>query len=188
MKLILASKSPRRREILGSLGVDFEIIPAVGDEVVEQVNEKDIAMNIAKAKAEEIFEKYPDCAVIGADTIVVLNGEILQKPIDEKDAYDMLTKLSGKTHVVYTGYAFLTKDTKICGAEASFVTFNELSEQTKRDYVASGLCMDKAGAYGIQDGYGLVKEINGSYTNIVGFPKEVFERILKEHGFIKTAL
>ncbi len=186
MKLILASKSPRRREILGSLGVEFEIIPAVGEEIVENVCEKDIAMNIAKAKAEEIFEKYPDCAVIGADTIVVLDGEILQKPKDDEDEYQMLSKLSGKTHVVYTGYAFLTKNKKICGAEASFVTFNELSEETKLDYVKSGLGLDKAGGYGIQDGFGLVKETKGSYSNIVGFPKEVFERILRENGFIKN--
>ena len=184
MRLILASKSPRRREILGSLGVEFDIIPAVGEEVIENVCEKDIAMRIAMAKAQEVFEKYPDSAVIGADTIVVLNGEILQKPADDDEVYQMLSKLSGKTHVVYTGYAFLAKDKRICGAEASLVTFNNLSEETKRAYVESGLGRDKAGAYGIQDGYGLVKEIEGSYTNIVGFPKEVFEVILKENGFI----
>lgn len=189
MKLILASKSPRRREILASLGVEFDIVPACGEEVVDQnACEQDIAKNIAKVKALEVFEKYPDCAVIGADTIVVLNGEILQKPTDDQDEYQMLTKLSGKTHVVYTGYAFLTKEKQIFGVEATFVAFNELSEETKNAYVESKLGLDKAGGYGIQDGFGLVKEIKGSYFNVMGFPKEVFEVILKENGFIKSGL
>lgn len=184
MKLILASKSPRRKEILSSLGVEFQIIPAVGDEVVsESACEKDIAMLIAKAKAHEIFEKYPNDAVIGADTIVVLNGEILQKPASDEEEYQMLTKLSGKTHSVYTGYAFLTKDKKVYGAEQTLVTFNKLSEETKNAYVQSKLGLDKAGGYGIQDGYDLVEKIEGSYTNIVGFPKEVFEVLLKDFGF-----
>ena len=189
MQLILASKSPRRKEILSSLGVEFQIIPAVGDEIVdENLSPKESVLQIAKAKAYEIFEKYPDCAVIGADTIVVLNNEILQKPKDSQDAYDMLTKLSNKTHIVYTGYAFITKDKCVFGADESLVVFNELSEETKNAYVKSGLCLDKAGAYGIQDGYGLVKEIKGSYFNIMGFPKEIFEKLLVEFGFAKTTL
>ena len=186
MKLILASKSPRRRELLSELGVEFEIIPAVGDEVVEDgLSPKQIVMNIAKAKAFEIFNKHQDSAVIGADTIVVLGDEILQKPVDDADEYAMLTKLSGNTHVVYTGYAFLSKEKQVFGADESLVTFNELSEETKQAYVKSGLGLDKAGGYGIQDGYGLVKETKGSYNNIVGFPTEVFETLLKDFGFKK---
>ncbi len=181
MEIILASKSPRRRELLSALGVEFKIVPAVGEEVlVEGFTPDKIAQSIASAKANEIFEKYPDCAVIGADTIVVLNGEILQKPKDDDDEYSMLTKLSGREHTVYTGYALVTKEKKVYGVEASTVVFNELSEKTKIDYVKSGLGLDKAGGYGIQDGYGLVKETKGSYDNIVGFPTEVFEKLLKE--------
>ena len=181
MEIILASKSPRRRELLAKLGVEFKIVPAVGEEVVVSGLTADkIAQSIATAKANEIFNMYPDCAVIGADTIVVLNGEILQKPKDDEDEYLMLTKLSGREHIVYTGYALLTKDKKIYGVEASTVVFNKLSEQTKRAYVKSGLGLDKAGGYGIQDGYGLVKETKGSYDNIVGFPTEVFAKLLKE--------
>jgi septum formation protein len=181
MEIILASKSPRRRELLGSLGVEFKIIPAVGDEVlVEGLTPGEIAKSIAGAKADEIFAKYPDSAVIGADTIVVLDGEILQKPKDNDDEYNMLTKLSGREHTVFTGYALLTKERKVYGVEGSTVVFNDLSEQTKLAYVESGLGLDKAGGYGIQDGYDLVKEIKGSYNNIVGFPTEVFEKLLKE--------
>ena len=186
MKLILASKSPRRRELLSALGVEFEIIPAVGDEIVdENLSPKEIVMSIAKAKAYEIYNRYPDCAVIGADTIVVLGNEILQKPTGDADEYAMLTKLSGKTHVVYTGYAFLSKEKQVFGADKSLVTFNELSEDVKLAYVKSGLGLDKAGGYGIQDGYGLVKETKGSYNNIVGFPTEVFEELLRDFGFKK---
>lgn len=181
MEIILASKSPRRRELLGGLGVEFKIIPAVGEEVlVEGLSPDKIAQSIAGAKADEIFAKHPDSAVIGADTIVVLDGEILQKPIDDDDEYRMLSKLSGREHIVYTGYALLTKKRKVYGVESSTVVFNQLSEQTKLDYVKSGLGLDKAGGYGIQDGYGLVKETKGSYDNIVGFPTEVFDRLLKE--------
>ena len=181
MKVILASKSPRRKEILSSLGLKFDIIPAVGEEIVNpNLTPKESVLEIAKVKAFEIFEKHQDCAVIGADTIVVLGDEILQKPRDNEDEYQMLCKLSGKTHLVYTGYALLTKDKQFFGVDESLVTFNDLSEEVKQSYVKSGLGLDKAGGYGIQDGFGLVKEIKGSYYNIVGFPKEIFEKLLTD--------
>lgn len=186
MKLILASKSPRRKQILEELGVKFEIIPAVGDEVVDNsLSPEEIVESIALAKAKEIFSKNPDCAVIGADTIVVLNGEILQKPRDRQDAENMLKSLSGKSHQVFTGYALLTSERCISGAEQSIVVFNELSQSTIDDYVKSGLCMDKAGSYGVQDGYNLVKEVKGSYYNVVGFPKELFSVLLQDFDFEK---
>lgn len=186
MKLILASKSPRRRELLSKLGVEFEIIPALSDEEVDSNLTPDkIVQSIATVKAHEIFKKHSDCAVIGADTIVVLGNEILQKPTDDNDEYDMLTKLSGKTHDVYTGYAFVSETKKVYGAARTQVTFNNLSEQTKKEYVKSKLGLDKAGGYGIQDGYGLVKEIKGSYDNVMGFPTEVFSELLIEFGFKK---
>lgn len=181
MDIILASKSPRRRELLTALGVKFTIVPATSEELlISGLTPDKIAQSIASAKANEIFAQYPDNAVIGADTIVVLNDEILQKPKDDKEEYDMLTKLSGKEHTVYTGYALLTKERKVYGVEGSTVVFNELSEECKMAYVKSGLGLDKAGGYGIQDGFGLVKEIKGSYDNVVGFPTEVFEQLLCE--------
>lgn len=183
MDIILASKSPRRKEILSDLGVKFKIVPAVGAEVVDLSLPKDqIVENIARHKAEEIFALYPDCAVIAADTIVVLNNEILQKPKDDADERRMLDALSGKTHTVYTGYALITPQKRISGAESTLVTFNCLSEQLKQDYVKSGFGLDKAGGYGIQDGFDFVASYNGSYYNVMGFPKETFEKLLVEFG------
>lgn len=183
MDIILASKSPRRKEILSDLGIKFKIIPAVGDEVVDLSLPKDkIVENIARHKAEEIFARYPDCAVIAADTIVVLNNEILQKPKDNADERRMLDALSGNTHTVYTGYALITPQKRISGAESTLVTFNCLSEQLKQDYVKSGFGLDKAGGYGIQDGVDFVASYSGSYYNVMGFPKETFEKLLVEFG------
>jgi len=181
MRIILASKSPRRRELLGELGVEFDIIPAVAEEVVDENCEKgEIARKIALHKANEVFAKYPDCAVIGADTIVVLDNEILQKPKDESDERRMLDELSGKMHKVYTGYALLTKDKKVSGVCSTDVYFNELSDEVKKTYSESGLGLDKAGGYGIQDGFDLVNRIDGSYSNVVGFPQEIFDKLLKD--------
>lgn len=186
MKLILASKSPRRKEILSKLVSDFEIIPAEKDEVVDYaLSKKQIVKNIALGKACEIFDKHSDCAVIGADTIVVLNDEILQKPKDRQDAVNMLHKLSGKRHSVLTGFALITERKRIVDVEESFVEFNVLSDKLIEDYVNSGLCMDKAGAYGVQDGFGLVKTIDGSYYNVMGFPYERFKQILADFGLLK---
>lgn len=183
MKIILASKSPRRKQLLGELNVDFDIVPAADAEVVEDVPDKaEVARRIALHKAEEVFRKYPDCAVIGADTIVVSGNEILQKPKGDKDERRMLDELSGKAHYVYTGYALLMPDKKISGADVTKVFFNDLSEEKKTAYVKSGLGLDKAGGYGIQDGYDLVNRIEGSYSNVVGFPQEVFEKLLKENN------
>ena len=185
MRIILASKSPRRRQLLGELGVDFDIIPAALAEVVEDIPDKaEVARRIALHKAEEISLKYPDCAAIGADTIVVLGNEILQKPKDDEDERRMLDELSGKAHYVYTGYALLMPGKKISGADITKVFFNDLSEEKKAAYVKSGLGLDKAGGYGIQDGYDLVNRIEGSYSNVVGFPQEVFEKLLKENNLI----
>ena len=183
MKIILASKSPRRKQLLGELNVDFDIVPAADAEVVEDVPDKaEVARRIALHKAEEVFRKYPDCAVIGADTIVVSGNEILQKPKGDKDERRMLDELSGKAHYVYTGYALLMPDKEISGADVTKVFFNDLSEEKKTAYVKSGLGLDKAGGYGIQDGYDLVNRIEGSYSNVVGFPQEVFEKLLKENN------
>ena len=183
--IILASKSPRRKELLGELNVKFDIIPAVGEEKVDnKLSKSEIARNIALHKAQEVFAAHPDCLVIGADTIVVLGDEILQKPKDNADERRMLEELSGKMHYVYTGYAMISPLFEESGADVTEVYFNRLSKKTIDDYVESGLGLDKAGGYGIQDGFNLVEKINGSYSNVVGFPQEVFKELFKKHGII----
>jgi septum formation protein len=112
--------------------------------------------------------------------IVYLDGLILGKPKDKQDAINTLKLLSGKTHIVCTGYAIISKNKKVISSEKTFVTFNELSNELILDYVNSGLCMDKAGSYGIQDGYPLVKEIKGDYQNVVGLPINKIKGILNE--------
>lgn len=196
MKLILASKSPRRIEILKSLGYKFEIIPAVKDEIVDFSLEKSVMVeHTAENKAREIIETYPEkvlnAGVIGMDTVVVLNGEVLQKPKSKQNQREMLKKLSGVYHEVYTGYCFFVVDEKgeisdkVCGAEKSRVLFNDLSEQKIEEYVKSEMGLDKAGGYGIQDEFDLVKAVEGSVFNVIGFPKELFENILKKYDFEK---
>lgn len=179
MKVILASKSPRRKQILSEMGVDFEIVPAVSPETVDYTLEKSkIAEAIALHKAREIAGTHEDALVIGADTIVVFNDQILQKPKDDADERRMLDTLSGKTHIVYTGYAVIYKGKTISGTDTTKVTFNELTEELKDGYVKSGLGLDKAGGYGIQDGYDFVKNFDGSYYNVMGLPKEKLTEIL----------
>ena len=187
-KLILASKSHRRIEILKSLGYKFEIIPAVKDEIVDFSLEKsEMVERTAENKAREIIETYPkkvfNAGVIGMDTVVVLNGEVLQKPSSKQNQREMLKKLSGAYHEVYTGYCLFVLDEKckitdkICGAEKSRVLFNDLSDKKIENYIESELGLDKAGGYGIQDEFDLVKSVEGSVFNVIGFPKELFENI-----------
>lgn len=193
-KLILASKSPRRIEILKSLGYKFEIIPAVKDEIVDFALEKsEMVERTAENKAREIIEVYPkkvfNAGVIGMDTVVVLNGEVLQKPSSKQNQREMLKKLSGAYHEVYTGYCLFVLDEKceitdkICGAEKSRVLFNDLSDKKIENYIESELGLDKAGGYGIQDEFDLVKSVEGSVFNVIGFPKELFENILNKYDF-----
>lgn len=181
--VILASKSPRRKELLAQLGVEFQIIPAVGEEVADlSLDKAKVAESIALHKAREVFAKHPGDIVIGADTIVVLGDEILGKPKDNDDERRMLTELSGRMHYVYTGYAVIARDYCESGADVTKVYFNRLSEETINAYVESGLGLDKAGGYGIQDGFPLVEKIEGSYSNVVGFPQEVFGELIKKYN------
>ena len=187
MEWILASASPRRKELFAELVDKFEILPAQGEEKVEAgLTPKQLVQVLAKQKALEVAGL--PCAkgkcVLGADTVVALGDEVLGKPKNEADAKRMLSALSGKSHDVYTGVCivYLDKDgkqaTRIDAARTE-VVFNALSKAQIDAYVASGSPMDKAGAYGIQDG-GLVKEIKGSYSNVVGLPMELLENLLKE--------
>lgn len=186
MDWILASASPRRKELFGEIVESFEIIPAKGEE--NGGGEKDcslLACKLATQKAREIasLPVAKGKAVLGADTIVVLEGKVLGKPKDEADAVKMLTALSGKTHAVYTGVciSFPKGDNRVEKIEVACtpVEFETLSTEKIKAYVKTGSPMDKAGAYGIQDG-GLVKAIHGSYSNVVGLPVELVKNMVKE--------
>ena len=184
MEWILASQSPRRKELLKEIVEQFEIIPAKGEEILPQnatVEEK--VLSLAKQKAEEIASLQSSNGkwVLGADTIVVLKKEILGKPKDEQDAKRMLSALSGKTHEVLTGVCMMKKQdgqtTSLTAVGKTKVVFERLTKAEIEKYVASGSPMDKAGAYGIQDG-GLVKKIKGSFSNVVGLPVELCKAMI----------
>ena len=188
MQYVLASASPRRKELLAELISDFEIIPSMASEDVKGYSSpKSLVCYLASVKAEEVMKRPENegKTVIGSDTVVAFQGKVLGKPKDEEDAYRMLKMLSGKKHAVYTGVSFqISKDGKYrCWTKAAktLVYFNELSDEWIRSYIEGGSPMDKAGAYGIQDG-GLVKKIKGSYTNVVGFPLELVKKMLKKAG------
>lgn len=180
-KLILASASPRRRELMALAGFDFEVITADVDEVLDPSLEPcELVMSLAFQKASAVAEYNPDAAVIGADTVVVLDGKVLGKPHSEEEAVQMLRELSGNTHEVYTGVCIIKGDKVHKFYECTGVTFWPLEDELITQYVASKEPMDKAGAYGIQGkGSVLVKGIEGDYFNVVGFPVSRFYREIK---------
>lgn len=176
--LILASASPRRRELLSLLGYEFIAEPSLFEESAKGLSAYETALAFARGKAEEVASRHPSALVLGADTVVSHDGEIFGKPKSAAEAASMLSRLSGKTHTVYT--AIVLRGASCAEKVVSTrVTFFPLSTELISAYVASGLPMDKAGAYGIQDGYPLVKEISGSYTNVVGLPTEEVDTMLK---------
>ena len=189
MEWILASQSPRRKELMKKLIASFTIIPAKGEEkITDNLPPDALVVELAKQKAEEIVSlpEAKEKAVLGADTVVVLDGGILGKPKDEADAVRMLAALSGRSHEVYTG-VYISYPEKggrktLCGAACTKVYFYELTQEKIATYVESGSPMDKAGAYGIQDG-GLVEKIEGSFSNVVGLPLELCEELIRKTGF-----
>ena len=181
MQIVLASASPRRRELLKELVPDFRVLPAKGEERADpSLSPEETVKELARRKAEEVAAliQSQECAVLGADTVVALDGKILGKPKDEADAFRMLSALSGRTHEVFTGVCLiLPGGEKTVRAERTEVEFYPLSEEWIREYIAGGSPMDKAGAYGIQDG-GLARRITGSYSNVVGLPLELCRELL----------
>ncbi len=179
-KIILASSSPRRKELLATAGLEFQIhVKDVDETIPEGTPPADAAKMTAKKKAAAVADGFRDSVVIGADTIVVANGRILGKPKDEADAVSMLTMLSGIEHEVITGVCIICGDKTESFAQISKVKFYDLTADEISAYVATGEPMDKAGAYGIQGlGCTLVERIEGDYFNIVGLPvAEVCRRI-----------
>ena len=180
-KLILASNSPRRREIFTQLGLSFEVAVSNNEPPIsEDLGAEKSAFVSAKAKAEDIFSKYPDCTVVGADTVVAVNDKLLGKPESERDAKDMLKMLSGKTHEVITAVYVCSPKKQAGFCAKTSVEFYELSDEEIEAYIKSGEPMDKAGAYGIQGkALRFVKGICGDYYNVVGFPAAEFMRFVK---------
>lgn len=181
MKLVLASNSPRRKQLLNSFGFDFEVVGSNYQENPGELSPQETVKTFALGKAKDVFEKLKDqdVVVLGADTVVSLDNKILGKPKDKQQAIEMLKELSGKTHQVWTGYSIISKDEIYTDAVKTDVSFNHLPISLIVEYVATGKPLDKAGAYGIQDGYDLVENYVGSYNNVVGLPIEEIAPFLK---------
>jgi septum formation protein len=184
-RLILASSSPRRKELLEMANLPFEILAShIEEEVPENSTPEEIVQSLAYQKAKAVAELEKDAYVLGADTIVVYNGIILGKPKTEQEAFQTLKLLSGKTHEVLTGVAILSREEEIVFYERTKVTFWDLTDEEILDYIASGEPMDKAGSYGIQQrGSLFVKGIDGDYFSVVGLPIARTVRELKKLGF-----
>jgi septum formation protein len=188
-RLILASASPRRRELLTQTGLEFEVIPAHIDEM-RHTGEDPAAyvQRLALEKAQAIHTTHPDCFVLGADTTVEIDGHALEKPTDRADAERMLRTLAGRVHHVHTGIALLSpqesKATQRVHLETTSVTFSAIEEAELAHYLDSGEPYDKAGAYGIQ-GYAArwIPRIDGDYFNVVGLPLAATVRLLHELGY-----
>lgn len=186
MKLILASKSPRRSELLTQAGIVFEVVPADVDEITDpELSIQENIKALATLKATWVAKNNTDAFVLGADTVVVLDNQIIGKPCDRQDAQQILSRLSGKTHQVVTGYALITPESKVLSdTVTSLVSFHNLTQETIENYIDSGEPMDKAGAYAIQGlGKKLIAGYEGSYTNIVGLPVDEVLHCLKSAGF-----
>ena len=184
VRVILASQSPRRRELLTQIGIAHEVRPADIDEAYLPGEDPPVhAERLAREKALRLAGESPEAVVIGADTIVVIDGDVLGKPADADDAERMLTRLSGRTHWVFTAVAVPRDGRVVSGVEAVEVTFRPLRPGQARDYVATGEPMDKAGAYGIQGlGATLVERIHGDYFAVMGLALGRLVGLLREVG------
>lgn len=185
MKVILASKSPRRKEIFGAYarecGFSFDIITRETDEELFGEHPRTGVRTLAERKGAAVAAEYPDALVVSSDTLVELGGIPLGKPVDEADACRMLRELSGKTHNVHTGIAVTFNGGVHSGVATTEVTFRELTDDEIRAYVCTGEPMDKAGAYGIQGkGGSLVAGYNGEFDTVVGFNMTLLRALIKD--------
>lgn len=183
--LVLASASPRRRHLLEQLGLTFTIHPNPDEEVIPPgLPPSEIVERLAREKAEPIARLHPEALTLGADTIVVLDGEVLGKPASPAEARSMLRRLSGRTHTVYTGIALFhpTSGRSASAHESTNVTFAPLSDEEIAAYVAGGSPLDKAGGYGIQDDTGalFIPRIEGDYFTVMGLPLHRLYRLLRD--------
>ncbi len=179
-KIILASSSPRRREILSMLGIEFEVIPP---EVKEEKLKNPVltARRLSYLKALDVWKKNRDALVIGSDTLVFIDNEIIGKPENEEEAFHILKKLSGRWHKVVTAVSFISREKKITVHDIARVKFRELSDEEIMEYIKTGEPMDKAGAYGVQGrGAIIVEKINGNFYTVMGLPIVKVAEILKK--------
>ncbi|HEV8524497.1 MAG TPA: Maf family protein [Terriglobales bacterium] len=182
-KLILASASPRRAELLRNAGIEFEVVPAqVRESRQPGESPEELVRRLAQEKAQSVAMRELSRLVLGADTEVVIEGEVLGKPGDAEDAARMLRRLSGRSHLVTTGVCLLGPGVADTRTETTLVSFDQLSEDEIRDYIASGEPMDKAGAYAIQGiASRWITRLEGCYFNVVGLPVPLVYRMLQEH-------
>ena len=183
-KIILASQSPRRAEILRMIGVNFKVDSSnINEEMNQKIEQNEIAMNISKAKAEKISQKYPNNIIIGADTIVVYNEKIFGKPKDKNESRKMLKALSGDCHKVITGVTIMNKKLGVLKnfSESTKVFVQTIPTKQIEFYVNNYNTLDKAGSYGIQEWFSVwIKKINGCYYNVMGLPVSKLYKHLTE--------
>ena len=193
-EIVLASGSPRRKELLKQVGLSFEICPAKGEEVMKGENPEEIVKELATQKAFEVYRRYVEegCiekekkVFIGADTVVAYEGQILGKPMDEADAYEMIEMLQGRKHQVHTGVCVIVAEEKKEAVIESFASTTQvevypMSKADILDYIETGEPMDKAGAYGIQGYFAqYIKGIEGDYANVVGLPVGRLCKLLRD--------
>ncbi|GKV68783.1 Maf-like protein [Sporosarcina sp. NCCP-2716] len=186
--IILASTSPRRKELLGRLGVPFTVIPSGADEppIEKSESPETYAGRLSSLKASALAADHPGSVIIGADTVVALDGKVFPKPESAAEAARFLTELSGQTHSVITGVTILKDDSALQFTTATDVTFRELDAALIEAYAATGDPLDKAGGYGIQTAGGLlVQEISGDYDNVVGLPIAELAQVLRGQNIIR---
>ena len=183
--IILASASPRRRELLKQIGVEFEVCVSQAKESITAKNPADLAVENARLKALAVAETHKNSWVLGADTVVALDGKIYGKPKDKEDAFNMLKTFSGRAHEVITGMALVSDDKIFEKAVRTKVTFGNMTDNEILSYIETKEPMDKAGAYaaqGIAAKY--IKDIEGSFSNVVGLPLYELNELLKEAGMV----
>jgi septum formation protein len=189
LRIILASASPRRKELMNQVGLTPEIVPSTVEEVITSTQPDLVVQELSQQKAADVARHYAgqDVVVLGADTVVSIDGEILGKPKNEEDAVRMLLKLSGRKHQVYTGVTLIFNEDseQITFAVKTDVHVYPITENEARRYVATGDPMDKAGAYGIQGTFAAyISGITGDYNNVVGLPVGHICQVLRERGMI----
>ena len=180
-KIILASKSPRRQELLKTITEDFICIPSEAEEIIpDNIETEEVSTYLATLKATDIYSSNKDSIVIGCDTVVINDNKILGKPIDLEDAFNMIKSLSGKTHKVITGCCIIYNEKEYTFKSVTEVEFYQLTDEEINQYISTDEPYDKAGAYGIQGRASLfVKSIKGDYFNVVGLPISLLSRKLK---------